>query len=53
MVEEKNISTEFPGQVHHTPGGGILVSKMDKMINWARRILYGHWFLAPVAVLLK
>jgi NADH-quinone oxidoreductase subunit B len=26
----------FPGQVHQTPGGGILISKMDQMINWAR-----------------
>jgi len=26
----------FPGQVHQTPGGGILVSKIDEVINWAR-----------------
>src|ERR1044071_3591770 len=26
----------FPGQVHDTPGGGILVSKLDDVINWAR-----------------
>jgi len=26
----------FPGQVHNTPGGGILVSKLDDVINWAR-----------------
>jgi NADH-quinone oxidoreductase subunit B len=26
----------FPGQVHETPGGGILVSKLDDVINWAR-----------------
>ena len=26
----------FPGDVIQTPGGGILVSKMDQVINWAR-----------------
>ncbi|HLF45817.1 MAG TPA: NADH-quinone oxidoreductase subunit NuoB [Chitinophagaceae bacterium] len=26
----------FPGEVHHTPGGGVLVSKLDDVINWAR-----------------
>src|SRR5215468_9979623 len=26
----------FPGQVHPAPGGGILVSKMEDVINWAR-----------------
>lgn len=26
----------FPGEVHQTPGGGILVSKLDEVINWAR-----------------
>ena len=26
----------FPGEVIQTPGGGILVSKMDQVINWAR-----------------
>src|SRR5438045_6965713 len=26
----------FPGEVHQTPGGGILVSKLDDVINWAR-----------------
>ncbi|HMP94132.1 MAG TPA: class I tRNA ligase family protein, partial [Phnomibacter sp.] len=28
--------TPFPGTVHPTAGGGILVSKMDEVINWAR-----------------
>ena len=28
--------TPFPGTVHETPGGGILVSAMDDVINWAR-----------------
>jgi NADH-quinone oxidoreductase subunit B len=26
----------FPGQVHPTPGGGIVVSTIDEVINWAR-----------------
>ena len=26
----------FPGEVHQTPGGGILISKLDQVINWAR-----------------
>ena len=26
----------FPGSVHPTAGGGILLSKMDDVINWAR-----------------
>ena len=26
----------FPGQVHETPGGGIMLSKLDDVINWAR-----------------
>ena len=26
----------FPGSVHQTPGGGILTSKLDDVINWAR-----------------
>ena len=30
------IPDPFPGQVHNTPGGGILVSKLDDVINWAR-----------------
>ena len=27
---------EFPGQVHQTTDGGILVTKLDEAINWAR-----------------
>ena len=27
---------EFPGQVHETPDGGFVVSKLDDIINWAR-----------------
>ncbi len=26
----------FPGQVHETADGGILVTKLDEVINWAR-----------------
>ena len=26
----------FPGEVYNTPGGGILLSKLDNVINWAR-----------------
>jgi NADH-quinone oxidoreductase subunit B len=26
----------FPGEVHPTPSGGVLVSKLDDVINWAR-----------------
>lgn len=26
----------FPGDVHPTPSGGVLVSKLDDVINWAR-----------------
>lgn len=30
------VATSFPGQVHQTPGGGILVTALDDVINWAR-----------------
>jgi len=26
----------FPGEAHQTPSGGVLVSKLDDVINWAR-----------------
>src|SRR5678816_2409535 len=26
----------FPGEVHQTSSGGVLVSKLDDVINWAR-----------------
>ena len=29
-------SLAFPGEVHQTPSGGVLVSKLDDVINWAR-----------------
>src|SRR5215216_1544965 len=30
------VGASFPGEVHQTPGGGILTSKLDDVINWAR-----------------
>jgi len=29
-------ASSFPGQIHETPGGGIVLSKLDDVINWAR-----------------
>jgi NADH-quinone oxidoreductase subunit B len=29
-------SLAFPGEIHQTPSGGVLVSKLDDVINWAR-----------------
>ena len=29
-------TTPFPGQVYNSPGGGIVLSKLDNIINWAR-----------------
>ena len=29
-------SLAFPGEIHPTPSGGVLVSKLDDVINWAR-----------------
>ena len=26
----------FPGEVHDLPGGGVVLSKLDDIINWAR-----------------
>jgi NADH-quinone oxidoreductase subunit B len=26
----------FPGQIHETPDGGFLVTKLDEVVNWAR-----------------
>jgi NADH-quinone oxidoreductase subunit B len=34
--QQKTETGTFPGEVHQTPGGGILVSKLDDVINWAR-----------------
>ena len=27
---------DFPGQIHASTGGGIVLSKLDEIINWAR-----------------
>ena len=36
-LKEKITGKEpFPGIVHETPGGGIVVSTFDSIINWAR-----------------
>lgn len=36
VTQNDNLSKSFPGQVHPTAGGGILTSKIDDVINWAR-----------------
>jgi len=37
MVSTENkTNQEFPGQIHETAGGGIVLSKLDDVINWAR-----------------
>jgi len=37
VSKNTNIGPEqFPGQVHDTPGGGIVLSTLDDVINWAR-----------------
>jgi len=35
-MSNKEESTPFPGEVYPTAGGGIVVSKLDEVINWAR-----------------
>ena len=35
-VNEKIEKTDFPGKIHETAGGGIVLSKLDDVINWAR-----------------
>ena len=35
-VNEKMDKTDFPGKIHETPGGGVVLSKLDDVINWAR-----------------
>ena len=49
----QNDYPRFPGEVHPTPSGGILITAMDDVINWARSILYGHLFLEQVVALSK
>ena len=41
----------FPAQLHQTADGGIVVSKLDEMINLAVPIRCGLWFLVRAAVL--
>lgn len=37
LISNKNSATNFlPGQVHETPDGNFLVTKLDDVINWAR-----------------
>jgi len=36
LNEIKNSKESFPGIIHETPGGGIVVSTFDSIINWAR-----------------
>src|SRR6476646_4328098 len=35
-IKQHREEQSFPGEVHQTPGGGILTSKLDDVINWAR-----------------
>ena len=35
-VTQQTTKGDFPGQIHETPGGGIVLSKLDDVINWAR-----------------
>jgi NADH-quinone oxidoreductase subunit B len=35
-ITETNKPAPFPGSITQTPGGGILVSKFDDVLNWAR-----------------
>ncbi|MEJ7589763.1 MAG: NADH-quinone oxidoreductase subunit NuoB, partial [Ferruginibacter sp.] len=35
-IEGKLESGSFPGKIQETPGGGIVLSKIDDVINWAR-----------------
>ena len=48
---ESNLA--FPGEVHPSPTGGVLVSKLDDVINWARSNSLWPLVLAPVAARLK
>ncbi len=32
----------FPGEVHDLPGGGVVLSKLDDIINWRVQIPSGR-----------
>lgn len=34
--DKSNSKLVFPGQLHETPDGGFLVTKLDEVVNWAR-----------------
>jgi len=36
VKENKSAIEPFPGQMHDTPGGGILISSLDAIVNWSR-----------------
>ena len=36
LTEKATGNMEFPGEIHQTPGGGIVLSTFDGIINWAR-----------------
>src|SRR5437764_10749780 len=36
MDVKPEIQNPFPGEVHPTPSGGVLVTALDDVINWAR-----------------
>src|SRR4029078_7907361 len=35
-MTEQNKIKDFPGEIHEAPGGGVVLSKLDDLINWAR-----------------
>ena len=35
-IKNKENKLEFPGQIHETPAGGFMITKLDEVINWAR-----------------
>jgi NADH-quinone oxidoreductase subunit B len=36
LTENKNKDSAFPGEVHSLPGGDVVLSKLDDLVNWAR-----------------
>lgn len=36
VTQQKGEPKPFPGQVHESPGGGILTGTLDEVIGWAR-----------------